>query len=596
MESQRRIAQLFTFTTRFLGLVTGCLLLLHCPGCRSIPGKRVVDLDAESTTAEVTFDEPSSLGRFRTASSARLIAPSVLPEPSATSSYSERQPEWPLSIEEAIVLAISCNRDLIVEQFSPHMERQQICIEESIFDPAISLGGQWSDNTSQVTNVTQGPGSGVTSATTTQFGPPRGASDQARISRKLQTGGEVSAGMTSNYLFSDPGGSFLLFNPSLRSTAQVEVTHPLFQGAGTDVTRIRIRMAEDAYAAGTFRLEIKVRQTVSHTAMAYWKLFGARARLASREKGVNEGEVIFLQETEKLELGESSKPEVAAARAQMEQFRVSRAQAQRDVADAERDLRTLIGAPLEDGRKIIPVTLPVLDLHELDWQTAMEAVAHSRPEIQLQNSSLHLAQLRHFSSHDGLRPDIRAYAGWGVSGTGSSLNSSLQTMTSAQYENWWTGVMYQKQLGGRSARSVHEQSRLSLARERAVLEMTEQDVYEELHAAHQRITNAWEVMRLSADRRDAATEVLEARKEMHALGEMSLQDYLSALSAWEQSIADQRQAIAEYNSAIVAWEYAKGSILAYQQIEFPTALPAEQVPPVPADETLLPDESDQTTE
>jgi outer membrane protein TolC len=291
--------------------------------------------------------------------------------------------------------------------------------------------------------------------------------------------------------------------------------------------------------------------------------------------------LIFKQETDKLQLGASSRPEVAAALTQTEQFRVSRAQTQRDVADAERELRVLIGAPLEDGKKIIPTTLPVLDEQEIDWEQAVLAASHSRPEIQLQNSALHLAQLRKFSSHDGLRPDVRAYAGWGLSGTDGNFNRSFQTMTSGDYQNWWTGVIYQKQLGGRTARSLDEQARLGLARERAAHVMVEQDIYQELHAAHQRITNAWEVMQLSSDRRAAATEVLEARREMHALGEMSLQDYLSALSAWEQSIADQRQSVAEYNAAIVTWEYAKGSILDYQNIDFPSSELSDEVPAAP---------------
>ena len=329
-------------------------------------------------------------------------------------------------------------------------------------------------------------------------------------------------------------------------------------------------MAEDAFSVGNYRLEISVRQTVAQAAMAYWKLYGARARLQSSEQGVEQAETIYQQESDKLALGASSNPEVAAARAQREQFRVSRAESQRNVADAERQLRTLMGSPLEDSKKIIPTTLPLLDRHELDWENSVVAAVSVRPEIQLQKSSVHLAHLNHRSADDGLRPDVRGYAGWGLSGTANNLNGSYQTLATGDYQNWWTGVVYQKQLGGRSARSLHTQSLLSVSRERAALEMAEQDVYEELHAAHQRVTNAWEVKELSTDHMAAATEVVTARREMHALGEMSLQDYLSSLSTWEASVADQRQAVADYNIAVVEWEYARGSILAWQQIDFPS--------------------------
>lgn len=576
------------------------LVTVALSGCRWLPARQASLQTQNQPTARLLAEhrspggEPSAGSAVTAVSLSTAFSASVPPQPSPLSQLGGQLPEWPLEIHEALAAALSSNRGLIVNQFAQQIERHQVIIEESIFDPSLGLGTQWLEDESQISNVVQGPGGNTDSALTNQLGRPKGLTDQVRISRKLASGGDVMAGMSVDYQYSDPGGAFLRFNPSLRSTAQIEFTQPLLRGSGAEITRLQIRMARNTFAAERYRLEAQIREIVSRTAMAYWELYGARARLDSRDKGVREAHTVWNQELDKLALGASSGPEVATARAQLEQFRVRRAQAQQDVADAERQLRMLMAVPLQDGRQILPVTSPLMDARTLDWQDSVIAALQERPEIRLQKSTLQLAVLRHTSAHDNLRPDIRGYAGWGISGVDDQLDRSLRTMTTADYQRWWTGIVYETEIGQRAVRSRHAQSCLAVARQRAALELTEQNILEELHAAYQHVTNAWQVLQLAGERRKAATEVVTARRDMHALGEMSLQDYLAALSEWEQSIADQRLAVSDYNSAIVEWEFAKGSILQYQHIDFSSAatvsdgtenIPDNELnipPPVPA--------------
>lgn len=582
MDFRRWIAdfskQILRLCLRFLPGVMALVIGVTISGCHWLPSRQP---SSETHRPPATIRRPDNPPRSDSlpesnspttrATVVSLSTTSDLPVPQQPSPLSElggQLPEWPLEIHEALEAALRSNRSLVVNQFAQQIERHQIVIEESAFDPAFGLGAQWLEDESQISNVVEGPGGNTDSALTNQLGRPKGLSDQVRVSKRLASGGDVMAGMSVDYQYSDPGGAFLRFNPSLRSSAQIEFTQPLLRGSGPQITRLQIRMAHSTFAAERFRLEAQIQQVVSQTAKAYWELYGARARLDSRDKGVREAHTVWNQEVDKLSLGASSAPEVATARAQLEQFRMRRAQAQQDVADAERQLRELMAVPLQDGRQILPVTPPLIDFRPFDWQTAVVTAIQGRPEIRMQKSIFHLAKMQHTSAHDSLRPDIRGYAGWGVSGIDDQLGQSLRTMSTADYQRWWTGIVYETEIGQRAARSRHEQSCLAVARQRAALELTEQDILTELHAAHQHATNAWQVLQLAEKRRRAATEVVTARRDMHALGEMSLQDYLAALSEWEQSIADQRLAVSDYNAAIVEWESAKGSILEYQMVDF----------------------------
>lgn len=544
--------------------ILAALVLSACLGCQI----HLMDSEPELYGPDAAYSDPASLVTTESQASIHdAPAPISIPaKPMSTASWNAEAPEWRLSIEDAVMLTLQGNRRLMVSQYQRDINCQQILAEESIYDPIISVGTQWSEADSQLTSIVEGPGGNTTVQNVDQFGPPRGLGDQAELSQKLPTGGEFSAGVSSSYQFTTPPGPFLIYNPAVRSTAFVEFTQPLIRGSGQDITEIRIRMAETAFQSENHRLEIQIRQTVTETAIAYWTLFGARAMLASREQGVKESEAILKAETERMELGDSSRQDVAAATAKLEEFRVHRARTQRFVADAERRLRSLMGVPLEDGRKIIPTTTPLTEEWPADWDTSAQMAVTCRPEVSLQRSVLQEAELEHFAADDNLRPDVKGYAGWGLSGLDSQLDGSLEELATMDYENWWAGVVYRHELGGRRARSLYEQAQLKLCRQRATIELTEEDIFEELHRAYQQLMNAWEVLQLTQSQRTSAAEVLSARKDMHALGELDLQDYLTSLSDWEQATAAQQAAIGDYNAAVIQWEFARGTILEHQHI------------------------------
>jgi outer membrane protein TolC len=554
--------------------ILAALMLSTCIGCHI----HLMESEPELYGPNAAHSDPALQVTAESQSAIYDSSPAVnIPaKPMSTASWNAEAPEWRLSINDAIMLTLQGNRRLMVSQYQRDINCQQILAEESIYDPVISVGTQWSEADSQLMSVVEGPGGNTTVQNVDQLGPPRGLGDQAGVSRRLPTGGEFSAGVSSSYQFTTPPGPFLIYNPAVRSTAFVEFTQPLIRGSGQDITEIRIRMAETAFQSENHRMEIQIRQTVTETAIAYWALFGTRAMLASREQGVKESEAILKAETERLELGDSSRQDVAAATAKLEEFRVHRARTQRFVADAERRLRSLMGVPLEDGRKIVPTTTPLTEEWATDWDTSAQLAITCRPEVHLQRSVLQEAEFEHFAADDNLRPDIEGYAGWGLSGLDTQLGGSLEQLATMDYENWWAGIVYRHELGGRRARSLYEQAQLKLCRQKATIELTEEEIFEELHSAYQQLMNAWEVLQLTESQRTSAADVLSARKDMHSLGELDLQDYLSSLSEWEQAVAAQQAAIGDYNAAVIQWEFARGTILEHQHVYLgSTPLPPE---------------------
>lgn len=489
-----------------------------------------------------------------------------------------------LTLAEAIALTLERNKFVKVERYSPSVAAQEISIEDSFFHPLFQIGGQYSSTTSQIANLVNGPGLGIAASNTTLLGPPQGFSDQVRISQQTRSGGQVSAGLSSVFTLTDPSGSFLNLNPSYRSSATAEISHPFFRGAGYDIAMTQVRIAQDLTQAARCRLEVTLSKSAFETSSAYWDLVEARSRLDSRHQGVKEATAALNRENEKLQLGASSTPEVAAVREQLERFRVNLSLAEGDVANAERRLRTSLGISREDGSQIIPASQPVAEAPRLDWDQAVDSLRYRRPEIRLQDHLLQSACRRVKKAENGLLPDVQGYAGVSVSGTEESFSQSLQTLSDAEFGSWWAGVTYERQLGRCADRSNHQQALFALAQQRASCVFTKDQALDELHAAHQTAMTAWRGVLMTQAQQAAASEVLQARREMHELGEISVQDYLLSLTQWNQALTDQRAAISSYNSALAAWRFAEGTILTYQDSSPDEVIQAERLSPASSDD------------
>ena len=359
-----------------------------------------------------------------------------------------------------------------------------------------------------------------------------------------------------------------MFNPAIRSNLRVQLNHNLWQGVGRDVNMINVQIAHHVHSNAHRRLEMEMRSKVLETASAYWGLLGARERLSAQKKAIDESQAIWEQEVEKKQLGSSSGPDVAEAREQLEQFKVFLVQAQLQVADAERELRDLLGVSLEDANFVQPVSQPTTHPPKLDWENAVMAAMDSRPEIQLQQTELQMAQLQRREAADQLKPNLSGYAGWGLSGASDKFGESIETIHDGDFARWWLGFQYEHRFGRRRDRAIFEQAQLTVQQNAARVEQSIRMVQRQLHDAYQSVENAWQIVEASRERLAAADTVLNARKEMYDLGEIRLEDKLRALNVWGQAASAERRAIADYNNALTEWEYAKGSILDYARIQF----------------------------
>ncbi len=541
-------------------VLLGFVALSTFSGCRKF-GSHRLECDLPNDLEYVQVTEPPL-------PEMRFVGHEIPPPPMDLTAESPDIRRRYLTITEAMLIALENNPDIRVIRNQQQEVARNITLADSVFDPQLQLGGGWRKTESQITNITTGPGLGVAGSVTDEFGPPQGMSDQFRLSKKTRTGGDVSAQFGTTYTFTQPDGSFLTQNPAVRSAASVQASHPLFRGSGREVNSVAVRMARANSHGAIHRTRITINKTLVDVATTYWALYGAIAELTSQETGVAEASETLDKEQQKLTLGSSSITQIAEATEQFERFRANRASARKAVADAERSLRTVMGISQEDGTRIVPVTIPESNEPSSDWETGYQYAMELRPELRIQESNIKAARLELTAASDLCRPNINGYAGYSVSGAGGTFDDSLQEIEGNNYTSWWMGFAYQQQLGRRVESATLCKAQYKLAREMASMQQVQQSVLADLHEAHQAVTNSWHIMSLQEDRRAAAAQVLEARRAMYDVGEISLELYLRGLAGFSISASEERAAVARYNQALIRWQYAQGRLMEFTGIQF----------------------------
>jgi hypothetical protein len=144
-----------------------------------------------------------------------------------------------------------------------------------------------------------------------------------------------------------------------------------------------------------FRVEVmaEVRSVAQHYAMLSLR----HAQLQECEKSLKLAEEILKRE--KAEAGLECRgtiADIAEAQQRLEQLQLDRVARTVNVLTAERQLRKILGLPLDDDRRIIPITPPIEPGAEPDWEKCMATMLEKQPDVVKAKADLEVV---HQASH-----------------------------------------------------------------------------------------------------------------------------------------------------------------------------------------------------
>src|SRR5262249_23723983 len=227
----------------------------------------------------------------------------------------------------------------------------------------------------------------------------------------------------------------------------------------------------------------------------------------------------------------------------------------------------LLGLPVEDCTRLIPIDEPVLTPYEPDWCTALNEALALRPPLIVQREELKAKLFDVMLQKNQLLPDLRTFATYGLNGIGSRLDgpdentNALRNLASDRFANYSVGLRLVVPLGYRQQHAALRKSRLALAQQYLLLQDFEQRVQQLLATQYRALAETHAQIEINRSQRIAAAEQLEARFKQYLAGQGTLDILLESQRVWASALQSEYAAVGAYNIALARFEFAKGTIL-----------------------------------
>ncbi len=283
--------------------------------------------------------------------------------------------ERPLSLQEAITMALANNRDIDISRIDQQRAGYNLTSAQGAFDPRIGGVASFQKN---VVPISSALGGSATGAVTNK----NGLLDPQFTGALPGLGSSYSMDLSSSRTTTN--NSFATLNPQYPSALTFSYTQPLMRGLRYDDNRRRIEVAKKNTSLTDEQFRQRVMEVVTRTEQAYWDLAFAQGNLAVQLEAV---QIAWDQDgsnRRQQAQGLLAVIDIVAAQRQMATFEQAAFSAQEALAVAENTLKTLILADRDDplwSLSILPTTPvdtapPIVPLAD-----AISEALSSRPEL-----------------------------------------------------------------------------------------------------------------------------------------------------------------------------------------------------------------------
>jgi outer membrane protein TolC len=367
-----------------------------------------------------------------------------------------RDGKLPLSLQDAIALALENSMDIVVQRYNPWMADAGILKAKAggfgylipsatlpgsqanlpifFYDPLITQTFAFDDRTTPINNpFIAGTGAGVGNRQNPQALPlfSHTAQYNTQYQQQFDTGTSFSTSW-NNTRASSTAANF--FNPYVQSSLIVGFQQQLLQGFGRSVNRRNILIAENNRKIADLAFSQQAITTVTATITAYWELAYARANVNVQQQAVTVAEKLYNDNKKQLEIGTMAPLDVTRAESELATDRQNLIVAQTTELQDQLILKNNISKdPLASNLinvEIVPTDKPdsPASIHALSFEEAVKEAYAKRPDLQAQFYNLKNEEIEVRATKNGLLPTATLNAQYGTFGLAG--NSTLLSAVS----------------------------------------------------------------------------------------------------------------------------------------------------------------------
>lgn len=426
--------------------------------------------------------------------------PSALPAASPS-------PILPLSVDQAVMMAIENNRALAVERFGLRLAEQDALREGARFDPSLTAKGTiGNENAQRALGASNDLLDVITYTQNYQIG----------LQKTFPTGTTIAVDAGTTFSGRQtPNGNL---NQQI-SRMGLSFTQALLQGRDPAVNLARIRQAELATSLEGYNLRGFAEALVAETELAFWNYLQARQQQSLTEASLALSQQQLKDTQARVEIGRQAGIEATLFEAEIATRQQELVTARGTVEKARLSLLRLLSPDLArwaDYRVEMAAPMGVPEVHLDSLNEHLQAALQSRPEIHQTKLEIQRRELEVVRTRDGLLPRLDVFLTLGKSGYADSLLGSLANLPGRGYD-FSTGFSFSYPLGARAADADYSKAQLSQAEQEEALRNLQQLIELDVRTAYLDIR--------------IAREQIDAARTARALQQIRLQGEIDRFEA-----------------------------------------------------------------
>ncbi len=457
-----------------------------------------------------------------------------------------------LTLEEAIKMALHNNLDIRMAGYQPPIAATKVDAELSVFDPVFSSTTGYSSSHSPVFTV---------------FAGKQPHTRTWKYSSSLQantlSGGVLALSIqSSKTTTNDPFVSSV--SPYYQTSASLQLSQPLLKGAGTDIARTNIIIAQNNLRMSTLDFQDKVMDLVLNVETAYWNLAYARANIEPKKKSLKAALELLKNNKIKYDAQALPRVEVTRARARAAEREQDLVTAEAVLRNAEDTLRGLLGPDalsLLSTAPIIAVSPATVHAEQLELASSVNYALAMRPDVRQQMITLESRDILLARARNQLLPEVDIQATYAINGLGATSHDDVEDLTTFNNTAFSAAISLQIPLGNRRARSGYTSARYQRLQDITALALLQQKVSLSVKNAIRSVATSLKQIDTARLRVEAATQQLSDERDRYDVGLSISLDVLDAQEALQKAESAKIASVYAFNQAMANYYRQTGQIL-----------------------------------
>ncbi|HXI62149.1 MAG TPA: TolC family protein [Pyrinomonadaceae bacterium] len=345
------------------------------------------------------------------------------PMPSLTRVGVDTNDQQPMSLRDAIAMALQNNKDIEVARDNVKIAEFDLLTVHGAYDPRLSAQSYFERINTPATSVLSGASKLETDDVTATarmegLAPKYGGSYRVDFS---------SIRLTSN-------SAFNVLNPSYPTALTFTYTQPLARGLRFDSPRRQIEVARKNLSLTDAQFRQRAIEVITNVQRSYWDLVFALRNLQIQRDSLTDARSQLEHNRRMVAEGSLAPIDVVAAETQVANFEQAEFSALEDVNRTENNLKNMIAENQKSklwSTALIPTDQVDLTLPNVSLTEAMAAAMQNRQELRQSDLAREINLLDQKLYRDQTKPEIDLVGSYGVTGNAGTQVTTTNPLSAS---------------------------------------------------------------------------------------------------------------------------------------------------------------------